>query len=992
MSRQSRGRQGFTVAELMVAIVLTVIVVAGIMTAYVQGLLIVQQEQIQNELQLDLEKATEHLRHDLRLSSVGISMMSFYPTNSSRFTAVSLPISEDTNGWVKVDTNGRVVWNKTVIYHVKPGSPDRLMRTVFENRYTNAADLLYAQLARVVAASTWADYQAARLPFGSPVETVTTNVVFANLVDIEFTPGDSNSTFDCYSDVPKKGHNVFGSIVLGPGDHVVTFAVVGKNPASSGYNFAIDKLSLSPSRSAREGELFVPVDSHPVAPYYRHAVVGGNAVACFRDASRSNTIVCNLKYTNGVLNGTLRMTIKNDLWCDSDFEAVDAVGSNCSAKLDYGFLTSPPFIPDMVVSPDMGEVWTAASCGDFDTQVFTVDRPLVSNFIYGANEWCDLKITRDGRWARFWFERAEGCSLFITNACVVDHFASPEITSNITFNGGSRGVLMPSTGPLVTNSDWIPMWGINRTGIYSVVAEYMAAVPVRGAPTFADIDGDGDFDLFIGDAEGKVRFYRNEGTVSNALFPSLTDGVWQGIRVNSRNGGCNPGFADVDGDGDLDLFLGIKGGLVEDPSVRFMFYRNTGSPTNAIMVEEPSSFRPNPCQSGSMNATPVLADVNGDGILDFCHGWNTAKYVKYFVGSTNPIAFTPAGMTIGNFTTGDLGWPVPAGVESGGNNSAPAFVDIDGDGWQELICGQGNGYLSFWENAEVTNMPTFTFVTDSYHGLLHDINSMPFFVDIDNDLDYDLFTGAQDGRIYFYENTGSRTNAAWTLRDTDYLGHAAWPVACWVNGPAYSNGYWLASVNGVYTNRIIGLKWIEAGYAPYSTYRSGVFDTLKLAPAYNEMNWTQVKNAPAGDVSVRVRSSDTPNMAGASWTDARVADDGYFPNNVGNLLAGLPHRRYLQYEVLFKINESGATPWAHTNARPDAILRDITIDWPGAQALVDLNVDFDMGPDCGIVSATVDGESLVKGVGVTAEIYKAGRTGTNTVRGTLLVSPLNTRK
>ena len=203
-SRRQRSR-GMTLVELMIAVALSIIVVGGIMAAYVQGLIIAQQEQIHNELQLNMELAMEHLRSDLRLSSVGISMMSFYPTNSSKFTAISLPRSIGTDGLVQVDTNGEVVWNQTIVYHVQPGSPDRLMRTVFEPRYTNAASELYAQLSRVAVATTLADFQAARLPFGSPTESVSTNVVFANLVDIEFISGDTNMTYDCYSPTKEEG-------------------------------------------------------------------------------------------------------------------------------------------------------------------------------------------------------------------------------------------------------------------------------------------------------------------------------------------------------------------------------------------------------------------------------------------------------------------------------------------------------------------------------------------------------------------------------------------------------------------------------------------------------------------------------------------------------------------------------------------------------------------------------------------------------------------
>ena len=79
----------------------------------------------------------------------------------------------------------------------------------------------------------------------------------------------------------------------------------------------------------------------------------------------------------------------------------------------------------------------------------------------------------------------------------------------------------------------------------------------------------------------------------------------------------------------------------------------------------------------------------------------------------------------------------------------------------------------------------------------------------------------------------------------------------------------------------------------------------------------------------------------------------------------------------------------HTNT---AILRDITIDWDVPTGLVDLQVDFAKGPDYGIVSATVDGQSFVKGLEIEMEIFKQGPFGTNTAVGIMEVRPLNTNK
>jgi hypothetical protein len=146
-----------------------------------------------------------------------------------------------------------------------------------------------------------------------------------------------------------------------------------------------------------------------------------------------------------------------------------------------------------------------------------------------------------------------------------------------------------------------------------------------------------------------------------------------------------------------------------------------------------------------------------------------------------------------------------------------------------------------------------------------------------------------------------------------------------------------------------------------------------------------------------MRASAFKNMGDlteADWLTANGANDGYFESNTGNTLPVLAslRKRYVQYQARFKCNENGSKPATHTNDYSGAILRDITIDWPGQTGLVDLLVDFGKGPDCGVVSAKVDGQTFVKGIQVEMSIFKSGRTGVQSASGTLEVRPLNTGK
>ena len=132
-------------------------------------------------------------------------------------------------------------------------------------------------------------------------------------------------------------------------------------------------------------------------------------------------------------------------------------------------------------------------------------------------------------------------------------------------------------------------------------------------PTFADIDADGDFDLFVGDFLGNIEFYRNDGTAGNARFVLDTTRYF-GISVTSH---AAPAFADADGDGDLDLYVGSGDGALH-------FYRNDGSKDQANFVQDTElelAMLP--------RNTPVLADFDGDGDADIMAG-NARGGLTYF--------------------------------------------------------------------------------------------------------------------------------------------------------------------------------------------------------------------------------------------------------------------------------------------------------------------------------------------------------------------------
>jgi hypothetical protein len=213
-------------------------------------------------------------------------------------------------------------------------------------------------------------------------------------------------------------------------------------------------------------------------------------------------------------------------------------------------------------------------------------------------------------------------------------------------------------------------------------------VAQNATPDFVDIDNDGDKDVFIGDFNGRISYYKNTGSITVPAFTIQTGGSnpLNSVGLPGPAYVSEPAFVDIDNDGDQDVFITTFYN-------NCLYYKNTGNVTTPVFTLQAGAANPfNGMTFGGAGSSPAFLDVDVDGDKDAFFGvGNGAIFYFKNTGSVTAPVFAQQTSTNNPFNGVDIGSYASIGI-----------VNIDGDADLDVLIGESGGTIIFYRNTAVS--------------------------------------------------------------------------------------------------------------------------------------------------------------------------------------------------------------------------------------------------------------------------------------------------
>jgi hypothetical protein len=294
------------------------------------------------------------------------------------------------------------------------------------------------------------------------------------------------------------------------------------------------------------------------------------------------------------------------------------------------------------------------------------------------------------------------------------------------------------------------------------------------APYILDVNNDGFKDFIASPCAPNasintrnVYYYKNVGLAGSYIFSYQGDSLLVNDMIDVGSGACVT-LADLNGDGLQDMIIGNYKYVYQSApdNTKIAFFLNTGTasqPEFTLVTNDLALIS----TSGIFGACPTFGDLDADGDQDMIIGASDG-FLHYYLNTAGP-GNMPVFVLSQPQLSNNLGSPINMGAYA-----TPVLVDLNRDGKLDLVIGERNGNLNYFQNTGTTASFQFTLISQNLGGVStvkpqFDIYgfSAPFFRD--NNGNYELYCGSLSGYIYKYNNIDGNLNGTFNLVDSMFL-------------------------------------------------------------------------------------------------------------------------------------------------------------------------------------------------------------------------------
>jgi hypothetical protein len=282
-----------------------------------------------------------------------------------------------------------------------------------------------------------------------------------------------------------------------------------------------------------------------------------------------------------------------------------------------------------------------------------------------------------------------------------------------------------------------------------------------------DFNDDGLQDIVIGDVDfPELILLINGGTKEEALMVSQTSdfpNAQNPVHLYSMPAVSTMDFWSTT---KPDLFVSPSDpSLTKSEDLNSVWHYHFDTELNDYVLKTKSFLQEDMIDVGS-GAVPVLYDWRGTGVLDlFIANYGSFDSAKLELGGlkshySSSITYYKNAGTSNNpkfeWVTSDFGDLKKYGFVA----LHPTFADLNGDGKIDLLCGNRDSTLIFFENtAPAGELPQFKMPVTKYQNINIGMPfSAPQLFDIDRDGTLDLIIGNRRGTLTYYKNEGTNQN------------------------------------------------------------------------------------------------------------------------------------------------------------------------------------------------------------------------------------------